>query len=836
MKRRNLLLVIGIMAALLLLAGDRSLVLAQAECSELEQPFTIPDVLPLNDFDAWEIVWNAAIEPDLEEDFDEDGFSVVSDGTGAPESPTTVEAHHEFPSPVTITSVAADISFTSESGLIAFIFCLTSECVDGDVGIDYEITHSGTQEAPFNFSDDTEFPDVIEIQISMQCSGANESCAVDNIVVEGVIEACLFRPVHEAETVDEDSSGDLYVITTDAGVRVYAIDDGVIQTVLHNADGYYVRLLVNGTTPVIYSKLSATFAEVGDTIEGGCVLGYVSQAGPEAQVDTGQFAYQHDPDLGDWHDYEESLSTLPCGQEEANCINANPEMNTDEPGWLTRFNSGGSFNQGDDSLRSIVGAGMLYQPGLAVDFEATYFVTVVVALQPPATNGEIRVWFGGTETRIPLHTIGPEFVTRTTLGFSTAFDGLSEFRIYNANSNSPTVRITFACLHQGDAVIAPPQCYFEDGLINSDSFETEGGATFETGFLGQGGQYSLPPGGAIRSPVHIEATTDADSDFTLTISGTGPDGAAEATASIVDSDTDDELQAIGTYIFPLVLWGTIKREFTLEASTALDGDLYIENTGDEDLLIGSLCLSSNSGSWAGYDNPDAADHSILPVDCTECNFPDSLIDVVAWVNWLGCLFNYLIRCLLYGLVNNIWATASAILSGIGLFGLWLGRAISIIAVWAWGAAGRLLAALISSLIPIVNAVLAWLFAQPFFRTILDAISIIGIWITAVWSYIELVRDFISTVFNYGIAILSIIANTYVTFYTALNSPASYHIIPDCSDTGAPLYHLCLVFDIMIFFFDQVPMALVFMGLLAALIMLAQFGRVLDLIGTMADSL
>ena len=819
---KRVLIAIALVAALLLMAAPEH-VSAQETCETFDQPFNIPENFPL-DGDAWVITHqvNGGL---VEDSLEDDGFeTATSFGTDNAVTFTLTPAV-----PMTITHVAADILDSVNDGyLVAVTACYDEACTSSD----NIILQSG--DTPDDILSDVEYTGIVKLQIGLAAEGVG-GVRLDNLVIDGVLEACPYRPVHEDDQVDEDSSGDLYVITTNAGVRVYAIDDAVVDTVLHNADGYFVRLLINGATPVIYSKLSATFAEIGDEIDGGCVLGYVSQAGPEAQVDTGQFAYQHNPNLGDWHDYTESLSTIPCGQEEANCINANPEMNTDEPGWLTRFNSGGSYNQGDDSLRSLVGAGMLYQPDIVADFEATYFVTVVVALQPPATDGEIRVWFAGTETRLPIHTVGPEFVTITTLGFSTGFAGPSEFRIYNANSNSPTVRITFACLHLGDAIIAPPRCYFEDNGLSDDSFETEGGATHGAGLVGTG-QYTIPVGGVIRSPVNLAAFVDADTDFTLFIQGSGSGGAGELTASIVDPDTDDELAAIGEYTYLPLVPTNPSNTFTVDASDTLDGDLYIENTGSQTVIVESVCLTSNAGVWPGYDNSDAANHDLLPTNCEECAIPESLVDVVAWLNWLGCILRYLIFCLLYTLVNNIWATASAILSGVGLFGLWLGRAISLIATWALGAGGRLLATLLSSLIPIVNAVLAWLFAQPFFRTFLDAISIVGLWIAAVWSYIGLMLDFIVTVFNYGVAILSIIANTYSAFYTALNSPASYHIIPDCSDTGAPLYHLCLVFDILIFFFEQVPMALVFMGLLAVLIMLAQFGRVLDLIGTIADAL
>jgi hypothetical protein len=804
-----------ILPILLIMLASAPDALAQESCTETEQAFSIPESFPLNGGD-WVMTYDAAevAEPDLDADVDDDGFRMhtnVDLGGGH-----AVRFRIDFASPITITDIAADIVAEDGGAAIAFGFCYMADC---DLE-DFTSVGSGTQSAPFTYSYTTDQTNVYSLIVAMGCTGTGSDCELDNLTMAGLIEACLFRPVHEADQVDEASSGDLYVITTTAGARVYAIDDAVVDFVTHNADGYYVRLLINGATPIIYSKLSATFAEPGDTIEGGCVLGYVSQAGPEAQVDTGQFAYQHHANLGDWHDYSESLSTTPCGQEEANCINANPEMNTDEPGWLTRFNSGGSFNQGDDSVKSIVGAGMLYQPGFTVDFEATYFVTVVVALQPPATDGEIRVWFGGTETRLPIHTIGPEFVTITTLGFSTAFEGLSEFRIYNASSNSPTVRITFACLHLGDAIIAPPKCYFEDDGLVEDSFETESGATHGAGLIGLG-QYSIPAGGVIRSAVNLAAFVDADTDFTLLIQGSGSGGAGELTASIVDSDTDDELAAIGEYAYLPLILSNQSKTFTVGESETLDGDLYIENTGSNTVIVEAVCLTSDAGVWPGYDNSDSGNHDLLPVNCQECAIPESFVDVVAWLNWLGCVLRYLIFCLLYTLVNNIWATASAILSGVKLFGLWLGRSISIIADWAWRAAGRLLASLISSAIPILNAIMAWILSLPFVRDILDAASIAAMWIDGVIQFIVgVINLFVSAVRFVGVMI-TLVGTVWTAFIDGLSGTSAIAVIlPDCGDSGSPFYDVCLLLDILNFLVAEVPAIAILFGAVAVSILWA----------------
>jgi hypothetical protein len=820
MKRLPIL--IAIIAAALLFGVTR--VYADDTCSDLEQAFTVPDAFPLNG-DDWLITeeTNGTVSAVVE-----DGYAATgSNGGGAFNG---VFFDLVLPVPATITHAEFTISDTIGFATGIMTVCYDLLCTETDTVISQ--INAGT---PYDAESDPdlEYEDVLVIKLQVVGGGASTAIMSD-LIIEGVLGACLYRPVRTDDTVADVTDGLFSTLATTAGARTFAIDDGTIVAIYHESTGYRVILVVNDVDPVQYSNLEVVFASIGDVVEGGCVLGYAGPPPPGELDGLGYIKYQHDADLTDWHDYGESLSNTPCNQN-SNCLNVNPEFNDNNTGWLTRFAIADSLNSGEDSIIMLPPGGQIYQPGFQVDMGDTYYITLAIGVAGIQTHGSVNVWIGGTEATLPINVTDNEFITVTTLGLSPAWNGESELRIHNSDNNNSTLKITFACLHLGDAVIAPPACYFEDEDLTTDSFETEGGATFEDSIFGIG-RYSIPAGGAIRSPVDISAFADADTDFTLRVTAAAPDGETDVTASIVDTGTEDEIQAIGNYAYASLLWADISRTFTVPDSTHLVGDLYIENTGDETVLISALCLSSDTGVWPGYENPDYANSNLLPITCTACTFPESLIDVVAWLNWLGCVLNYLIYCLLYTLVNNIWSTIIAVGTGLGLLGRWLSAAITVVAIWAWSAAGRLLAALIGSLIPIVNAILAWLFAQPFFQTILDAISIVGLWLDAVFDFIALIRNFIILAFNYGIAILLIVINTYTAFYVAISSPATYHIFPDCSDTGGALYDMCLGFDIMAFIFDQLPMALVFIGLLGALILMAQFGRVIDLIGDLAENL
>ena len=502
------------------------------------------------------------------------------------------------------------------------------------------------------------------------------------------------------------------------------------------------------------------------------------------------------------------------------CINVNPDLDNNGEGWLTRFNTAGSFNQTDTSIMSIPGAGQIYQTGLVADTDLTYFITVAVALRPPATDGEIKVLFGGVETVLPIHTVGSEYVTLETLGITPEFDGPTEFRLTNSNLANPTIRVTFACIGTDDPLLPPPRCYFDDPDFRFDSFETDGGATHEAG-LSLLGQYSIPAGGSIRSPVSLQAFTDADTDFTLKINAAAPDGLSDLTASIIDSGDDSELVAIGNYPFSSFFFTAGTAGFTLDAEAIVEGDLFIENTGDETILIGSLCLSSDAGVWPGYENPDYVNRDLLAQDCTECTFPASLVDVVAWLNWIGCVLRYLIACLLYGLVNDIWNTIQAIGSGLGLLGRWMALAITTVAEWLWIASGRLLATLLASAIPVINAIMAWFLSLPFVQDVLDAATIAGLWINGVIAFIVgVINLFVSAVRFVGVMI-TLVGTAWTSFISGLSAASEITVpVPDCNNSSSTFYDACLLLDVINFLASEVVAIYVLFGAVAVSILWA----------------
>lgn len=620
-----------------------------------------------------------------------------------------------------------------------------------------------------------------------------------------------YKPVRSSDRLKETQSGDVSVLATTAGARIFAVDDAYVSAVSHNADGYTVGLLLHGLFPVSYTGLSATFVTQGDTVDGGCVLGYAGPTAPDAPVGSGSLVYAHNPDLDDWHDYAESLSTGPCNQDVANCINVNPEMDDNGLGWLSRYAIADTVTGGNDTSMLVPKNGEIYQPHPGLDTDETYFVTLVVGTWGPQTTASVTIYVAGVTQTLPINTFGNEFVTVTTTGITPAFSGPSEFLIDNNYSGNTTLTITFACLHTGEALVAPPTCYFDDNGFLADSFETEGGATHQAGLLGIG-QYSIPAGGVIRAPVTLSAFTDADTDFTLKIFAAQTDGPGELTASIVDSDTDEELSPIGTYDITTLFYAYVSRTFTIDAADSVAGDLYIENTGDETVTVESLCLSSDAGVFPGYEDADHTPFDLLNPICVECAFPETFTDVVAWLAWIGCQLRYLLYCLLYTLVNNVWGTIMAVATGVGLFGTWLGRSLVIIARWLLLVGGRLLASLLSTAIPIINAILAWIVTLPFVQSLLDSLAIVGIWVDGIFTLINNVLSLLGRTIQFIFVLFNTFGIAWSAFFDALSaSPAVTVVLPDCTDSGTPFYDACLVFDVLNFVLAAVPA----MGLLGA---------------------
>lgn len=616
-----------------------------------------------------------------------------------------------------------------------------------------------------------------------------------------------FRPVRADDVMGETAAGDTTGIQTTSAAYVFAISDGLIATVIHEATGYNVQLVIGDDT-VVYTNLQTTFAETGMAVTAGCVIGYAGDPPPGYPTGASYLFFTTDPDLPDWHDFADSLTNLPCNQDVGSCLNSNPNFDNNGAGWLSRYAIADHFNNAGDSVMLLPRTGELYQPFLNVDPAETYIVTVIVANGVGFNSGEITTQITGTLSSSSVTTFAGEFVTLTFAALSPS-DGPNEFRITNTYDADNTLQITFACLSTSEPIIAPPTCYTPDPTLLIDGWEHDVSVTYFAPQLPfqPTGRYAVPDNSYLRYPVDISAFSDASTDFKLTITGAaGASGTPTLTANLADSDTHAEIQVIGDFTYPTVIPSPAALTFTLDAAEHIVGDLQIVNStgGGESALVYTICLQPVGGIWPGYENPDIR-HAPFQVDCTACTAPSDFTDVVGWLAWLGCLLRYLLYCLIYGLINNVWGTIVAVGNGLGLLGRWLSAAVSVVAAWFWLAAQRGFMIFISWLIPIVNTVLAWLLTLPLFVSLLDSIAIIGIWIGGIIAVILAVINLFVAGIQYVGVLLNLVGLSWLQFLDALNGASSVtFVLPDCYDSESPLYDACLVFDVLNFMIVQIP--------------------------------
>ncbi len=663
---------------------------------------------------------------------------------------------------------------------------------------------------------DTPTADVDVIQLALFGDGVGNMVVSDMALIG---DCALTRPVRAIDvTAESEALPGNWVMTGEINMSVFAIHAGTIGQVYRNTLGYTVELTFDSYS-VFYSSLETNYVKSGDVVSAGCVIGYAADAPPEFGDNLGMVGYAEDSGLPDWHDYPESLSNIPCTQAATNCLNANPDFDDSAAGWQSTNPPAMAVTDNADTVMLLPKGGQLFQEGFSVNVSDTYYITIIASPKAPATQSEVTVSIADTEAVLQVVGNGLTYQTLVTTGLSPAFTGIGALRISNSYPGLEPVKITFACLSTGDLVVAPPACYFADSDLQLESFTTTGGVIYHAPTFFEAGRYEIPDGGTLRAPVSISAFSDANTDFTLKLGGAaGTTGSPTLHANIVDTGTTTELEPIGNFTYATVFASEPSQTFTLTSGTNVNGELLINNTsgGGQTAFLYKVCLSSATGVWPGYDNADHTSGQLLPTDCTECHPPTDILDVPGWLAWLGCLFRYLLFCLIYTLINNVWSTIIAVGAGLGLLGLWLGKAISILAAWAFQAGKQLLIGLMSWAMPIINAVLGWLLTLPLFQSLLDTVSLVGIWVDGILSAIVGVVNIFLSGIAFIVVLFTLIGTAWQNFIIGFSAGSSLtFMLPDCYDTGSPLYDACLIFDIFNFAVAQLPA-------LAALIAAAGF--------------
>lgn len=665
-----------------------------------------------------------------------------------------------------------------------------------------------------------------------------------------------YRPVKTSDTwVISDEHGQA---ATKSSAPIHSIGNGTITAIAPVASMFSVTVAPFGAETedeyIKYYNLQGINGAVGDVIEAGCVLGLVTDQATDPVFGTvGLFRISAPQDiLDDWPDYEDSPTDTPCNAEQLsteNCIDFNPNFANNAEYW----NSEGH-------VEAQTGGPVLYSDGaiyqdVTLDSAEAYNVTIVATTVEGARNADLEVTFGDATSLIHLNVPVAQLSVRISsqdLSPGTADYAPDKYRLKVRNVPrsyrlATPVQILFFCIGTTDPVSAPGSCYFErpDAFL-ADDWETEGGATYaEPLNTTYPGSFTIPADALIFRDVDISAFSDSDTTFTLETktwngAGTplfGPYGRWHA--YIRDSATLDIIQEIGTWdTYPII--ATIHSDsFTLLAGENVSGDLVIENLSSEITSpgwtqhINMACLSVEGGVWPAYTTADTG--SLFTVECTLCSPPTSLenIDantllswIIRWLEFGWCYLGYILKCQIYGLINNIWQTIISFMAGVALFGKWIGLVVTAVANWVRDGFRFGFNNLVAAIIPIANQIIAWLFSLPIIQAALDTLAIAGIWLDGLFQLIQSVIDLILLGVQFIGALLNLIGVAWNAFLAALSAtPSSDFPFPDCNVPSSPLYHACIPLDVTNFLVDHLPGIVLLINVAAFSVFWRQFRKI-----------
>jgi hypothetical protein len=648
----------------------------------------------------------------------------------------------------------------------------------------------------------------------------------------------LFKPISGYDLVHISDSHS--VIETRPNANVHAVTDGQITLINANGGGNYsVRVqpawsLPGDVNAHLYFNLQNVNGKVGDQISAGCVLGITARSTSSSNADGGQLAFTApEPVQSDWPDYDDAPENSPCDAaryKTESCIDINPNFADEAKGW----NMVGPVGVVGGAVEMPAGTS-IYQD-VTLDPEATYLVSLSVAVMGSAQPTDIDVGFGDAQPLLHVNPTQPgvyvDLQTQTlSPGVANFVPNLYRLKITNPHLSAPfitpTIRIKFACIGTSAPVKAPGSCYFEDPDLRNDEWTKGDGVTYtpSNGSALSSGEYTIPADSEIYRNVKFSAFSGHDTSFRLltktnnggTLRLVGPYGRWHA--FIRDHDTLDTVQDIGTWD-TLPGFVTIRVvPFTVTSGTNINADLVIQNTSSAiespgwDLNIYEACLQVEGGVWPGYSSADTG--SLVPENCTLCAKPAMIADisveqllswVISWLDYGWCFLGYIIRCELMKWLNDTWDFLKTVFAVFGLFGVWLGMVVSALAVWAADGARFLFNNLLAGLVPVLNSLIAWLLAQPFIQGAFDMGSLALIFL------FQLV-DIVIGIFNlFGLAIqligafFTLIGTVWSAFLEGINAtPTAVFLFPDCTNPATLFYDGCLVFDVSNFLFAHLPM-------------------------------
>lgn len=607
------------------------------------------------------------------------------------------------------------------------------------------------------------------------------------------------------------------------------VADSTVTDVYQATDTY--GLVVEIQTPYYYkqtfSNLQIVYVKPGDLLKDDCIIGLAGPPFTQIQDPPPQgysqflFSVQDDEsNYLDWTQFDEPTSTAICGSEyrTKNCINNNPRLEDYGEGWAESKGIKG-YNDNViwfDDYVTIKPNGYIYQD-IVLDTASTYYVSMVATTTSGQASDTITVTLGdNVSADVDLSPASPGYLTTVESDPVVPLETLTRLQIKNDNPASAGFNVHFVCIHEGDAVIAPGQCYFNDpqlARLGLPDWTLLGGATSEgTAISNAVDLYTT--GDGLSTPIQLTGFTDAAADYTLVVKADIDgvnliDDLIEATSSYATLDayidTGGTPYTLGSIDVHSLIPKKYEIPFTVPTATSWIGDFTLDLdslTGSPDYArIHSICLTVDGGIWPGFeDDPDYSDPDSYAWDlqCAAApSPPNSGLRVWQWIAYVGASMYYVVSCSFIPWLLAISNPIRAVIDGIGLLGLYLG---SLALFWAgWladliGGLGALLYDIVRyGIASLINDLLSLdLIARLWDR--LGLLPIFGAFVRDLFvDLIALIVSAVNLLASMGRAVLRM----FTAWRTAINDPSMQDLgLPNCAtiDDAAALAPLCWGMD------------------------------------------
>ena len=627
-----------------------------------------------------------------------------------------------------------------------------------------------------------------------------------------------YRPVRTLDTLEvfEDVEAGYSYITAYDGADVFAAINGVVTLIQPGGGGSTVHV-ENETLEADYFNLAVVYAQVGDAVEAGCVLGQAGEQFTVTQTDYAPvpvsqitFRLTDGVDSLDWQSFPDPPSKPACGDHlrTSNCLNNNPNLDDDARLWTTDGAAGDgtvTLDPGESLVQQIVlTAGVDYYLIMIGTTYGSSFNNIGLPSTFAATLGdasdEVTIQPKSNEEMMLV-----DFVNPLTPTIPDTPPDIYDLAISPADGSNP-ILITFACLHEGNVLVTPDACYLtnaEFGLYGTDGWDLSEGASFND----VARYVRLQQDEWMSQPIDLSSYDGADADYYIRVQAVTSDQDLDPITDFVDWVSGDYIANLdATYevdsvvvetlaqwdINNIIVFWEYQEIFTVPDGQSFTGDLVLTNatvtpaTRMIDLRL--ACITPVSGIWPGYEDPDSG--PVIERKCSSCTPPRSLA-VVAWIEYLICVFRNLWTCTIAALLNRILAALVAVRTGLGYFGRYVAALLLRLAAFVALVAASGLQALLNGVALLFTAAWAALAALGVTQSAWDILSLGALMMGVLATAIDTLLGLLVQIVSFTVVLVGVVTTSWAAIVAAINGAMAPEVgLPNCGNPSDPLIGLC----------------------------------------------